>query len=210
MSRFKRGVMLMSSILVLALCGCFSVFLMASGYESLYGKSVPFVHTIDEVDLKPLSHAYDLDKAIPENDAIHGNYGKLVSMKLPGRAARLDIVAPMKNENTWLARANTLHMLIPEQPRNGNVGVALFYCRSGFRTIAPDTLPSSGANIFVDTDRSWRYVYRVTSTSVAPISSTYVLADGGDTSKLLIACQNEEQMNVYVEATLLSVQGIDS
>lgn len=209
--RLKRTLFVTGGILALAVCGVLSLFLVASGYESVYNRSLPFVHTVDKINLGAFEQSYNLNQAIVKDDKAYGTYGVPLTVKLPLRAARLDITQPLREQNgTWLARANTLHILVPEKPRNGSMGIGLIYCRSGFRTITASTLPAIGSNIFIDTDHSWRYVYKVTSTSVADASDNYVMADGGGTSKLLIGCYDEATAtNAYIEATLLSVQGID-
>lgn len=213
MRKVKSSFFLIGSIAVLAVCGGISLFLAASGYESLYNRSLPLVHTIDEVNLSAFDTSYDLHEAIVKDDdaVVYGNYGKPLTVKLPQREARLDVVKPLQEGSTWLSRASALHLLAPESPRNGAMGVAFMYCRAGFRTVTTGTLPKAGSNIFMDTDHSWRYVYKITSTAVSSASMPYVVADGGDTSKLLIVCYDESSKNnIYIEAALLSVQGIDS
>ena len=209
--RLKNVIFLTGSTLVFIACGTVSLFLVASGYESIYNRSLPFVHTVDKINLDAFEQSYDLSQAIVRDSKTYGTYGIPLTVKFPERAARLDITQPLREQNgTWLARANTLHLLVPEKPRGGSMGIALIYCRAGFRTITASTLPKIGGNIFIDTDHAWRYVYKVTSTNVADADAGYVMADGGDTAKLLVGCYDEASgTNAYIEATLLSVQGID-
>jgi hypothetical protein len=210
MKRFKKTLFIIGTIIIFAGCGVISAFLLASGYESIYNRSLPLVNTIDEVDLRAFGQAYNLDYAIPEGDKIYGNYGKPLTLKLPQRPSRLDLVQPIKDKQTWLARANTLHLLIPEEPRNGSMGLAIVYCRTGLRTLEANNLPAQGSNLFIDTDHSWRYVYKVTSTATAPASQNYIIADDGKTSKMVVACYDKQSgNNIYVETTLISVQGIE-
>lgn len=203
-------------IFVLGLCGAISTFLLASGYESLYNRSLPFVHTLDAVTVRPLDQTYDLQKGYTQsrdatNESIFGTFGKPITLKLPQRAKKLDIVMPIHpTSKEWLARADTLHLLAPQTARNGNLGVALMYCRSSFRTIDPHALPAEGSNLFMDTDQEWRYVYKVTSTATIPNGQRYVPADNRATSKLLIICDDRaEKISTIIEANLLSVQGLE-
>lgn len=209
--RLKKVVFWCGRGFVLLACGLVSVFLLMSGYESVYNRSLPFVHTLDPVNLSAFSDTYDLAVASFKSPKLYGNFGKPETLKLPERSLRLDIVAPLQQGNgAWLARQNTLHLLLPAQPRAGNIGIAFLYCRSSFRTLTDQTLPSVGSNIFMDTDHAWRYVYKVTNTKVVPDSAAYVIADTGANSKLVIDCNDAGQhVNVVVEANLLSVQGVD-
>jgi hypothetical protein len=197
-----RGVVLLTCLFI-------SVFLLMSGYESVYSRSLPFVHTIDPVNLQAYADSYNLTTASHLNSSLYGSFGRPINVKLPERNERLDIAPPIYN-NGWLARSNALHLLIPVPPRNGNIGTALLYCRSSFRTLNDQNLPSVGSNLFMDTDNAWRYVFKVTSAKVYADSVPYVASDNGTTSKLIISCNDTgAHSNVVVEANLLSVQGVD-
>ncbi len=196
-------------LLVLALCGLISAFLLMSGYESVYNRALPIVHTIAAVNLQAYDQSYDLRAASHLNDSLYGSFGRPINVKLPERNARLDIAPPIYNDG-WLARSNALHLLIPSPPRDGNIGTTLLYCRSSFRTLSDQNLPSVGGNILMDTDKAWRYVFKVTSAKVYPDNVPYVASDNGSLSKLIISCNDSAaHSNVVVEANLLSVQGVD-
>ena len=200
--------------LVFVVCGLLSVFLLASGYESLYSRSLPFIHTLDTSNLTSIQTSYDLETAFKntqerEDESIYGKFGAPTNLKLPGRSKKLDIVMPLRTDNQWLARADTLHLLTPAPARNGNLGIAVLYCRASFRTLQTNNLPAEGSNIFMDTDHDWRYVYKVTSTTTTAIDKPYVPADNGSNSRMLIICNQDSRLNVVIEASLLSVQGIE-
>lgn len=167
------------------------------------------MHTVDHVNMQAYVATYNLTEASHLHDSLYGSFGRPVNIKFPERVARLDVAAPLYNDG-WLARANTLHLLIPAQPRAGNIGTSLLYCRSSFRTLTDQNLPSLGSNILMDTDKGWRYVFKVTSAKVYADNVPYVATDTGATSKLIITCNDRSaHSNVVVEATLLSVQGVD-
>ena len=196
--------------IVFAICGGLSVFLVMSGYESVYNRSLPLVHTLDPVNLTAYRATFDLQQAARNDTALYGSFGKPTNVKLPERAARLDIGPAIYSNNQWLGRANGLHLLIPQQPRNGNIGMALLYCRSSFRTLNDQNLPQVGSNIFMDTDKDWRYVYKVTIAKVYSDKTPYITSDTGRGSRLVISCNDQAAgANVVVEATLLSVQGVE-
>lgn len=211
--RIKKALAWTSRILVLAACGAASAYLLMAGYESVYNKSLPIVHVLAPINMSAFNGVYDLQTAAKavKGNKVYGNFGKPQTVKLPDRALRLDVVSPLQQrKGEWLARSNTLHLLLPAPPRSGNIGIALLYCRSSFRTLDEQNLPTVGSNIFMDTDHDWRYVYKVTNAKAYPESEIYVPADTGETGKLIIDCNNSGQhRNVIVEASLLSVQGTD-
>ncbi|HYG83865.1 MAG TPA: hypothetical protein VD907_03235 [Verrucomicrobiae bacterium] len=209
--RFLKAVSLGSlRLLVFAACGVLSVFLIMSGYESIYNRSLPLVHTLDAVELQPFTGTYNLQDAAQLHPKKYGTYGKPKTIKLPGRSARLDIVPPLHTNSQWLARTNTMHLLLPENPRAGNIGVLFLYCRANIQTISQTNLPKIDSNIFVDTEHDWRYLYKVTHAGVTPLTEPQIVADNGTTGKMVIGCIDEAAKQlVTVEASLMSVQGIE-
>lgn len=206
----KKSLSRSARTIVFVACGLLSIFLLMSGYESVYNRSLPLVHTLDPVNLSAYSTTYDLQAAARNNPDLYGSFGKPTNIKLPERAARLDVGPAIYNNHQWLARANSLHLLIPQKPRSGNIGTVLLYCRSSFRTLSDQNLPSVGSNIFMDTDKDWRYVYKVNIAKVYSDKTPYITSDTGHGSRLVISCNDQATgANVVVEATLLSVQGVE-
>lgn len=210
--RIRRIFSRASVLIIFSVCGLVSTFLLASGYESMFNKSLPYVRTIEPINLTALSEGFNLSTAAKSDPKRYGIYGKPTTLKLPQQSLRLDIVPPLQDtDGTWLSRTSTMHLLTPSEPRKGSIGLALFYCRSSFRTINTLNVPADGTNIFMDTDTLWRYVYKVTSTSIGPETQEYILADSGDSGRLLISCSDAKtKRNLYIEAKLLSIQGISS
>ena len=63
----------------------------------------------------------------------------------------------------------------------------------------------------MDTDKVWRYVYKVTSAQIFDDDVPYVPSDTGTNSERIITCNDTgKHQNVMVEARLLSVQGVDN
>ena len=208
----RRRTWLLQAGRIVAYAGCsvVSVLLLLSGYESIFNRDLPLVHTLDSVDLRAVSQRYDLAKAAQPSNAMYGNFGKPQNLKLPERTMRMNIVPPVsQTDGKWLARTSTLHLLIARPPRNGNIGLALLYCRASFRTISQQNLPTDGDNIFMDTDKNWRYVYKVTSAKLVPADTSYIISDDGSAGKLAIVCNDQKSHTDFVvEATLLTVQGL--
>jgi hypothetical protein len=70
-------------------------------------------------------------------------------------------------------------------------------------------LPQQGENIFIDTDKNWRYIYRVSGAKVVPADQQYVVADDGQTGRLVIFCHDATiNADAVIEAALLTVQGV--
>ena len=199
-------------IVVFATCGLASVYILLSGYESIYVRPLPFVHTIATVDLSAFSQTYRLAASSGQGTKPYGYFGIPETITFPDHSLRLDIVPALRegNNGSWLARSDTLHLLIPAHPRNGDIGVTFLYCRSGFRTLSAQTLPSPGQNVFMGTNKGWQYVFRVTTSDVIPEQQPFVVSDDGTSAKLVIVCNDAaHKTDDVVVATVLSVQGVE-
>jgi hypothetical protein len=206
----KRYFFAWGRLFVFVGCAAVSVFVLLSGYESIYNRSVPFVHTLDRVELAAFASSYDLKSAANPSQKLYGNFGKPVTVKMPASSLRLNVTAPIEENQAWLARANSLHLLVTKPPRSGNIGMALMYCRSSYRTVDARDLPKQGQNIFIDTDEDWRYVYRVTNANTYADNKPYIPSDDGSRGKLIIACDDTSlHITNIIEADLLSVQGVE-
>ncbi len=224
MNRLRKYLIVFFRYGVMAGCAVVSVFVLSSGYESVYSRSLPYVHTVDPVDLTTVAAASDLDlqraelEKAPTDPKRYGQFGKPTVLKMPGNQAnqanlRLDIAEPIPQGGGWLARSTALHAVLPRPAKNGDISLLTLYCRSSFRTINSQSLPAAGANIFVDTDQKWRYVYKVTAARDYRQQDRYVLTSsqsGQQQGKLLIACNDSaKQVTQVIEADLLSVQGAE-
>lgn len=194
-------------------CGCISLFILASGYESIYNRSLPFVHTLAKVNLSVLGQTYPLRNSATITPSRYGEFGKPSTLTIPGESSshRLSIVAPISEGSNWLARASAMHLLLPRRPLNGNLSTAILYCRASFRTVSAGSLPAPGSNIFIDTDQNWRYVYKVTLAKT--YASTYPYEptgyDATTKGRLVIFCNDTAHAaNDVIEGDLISVQGI--
>jgi len=208
--RVRRYFFAWGRLFVFVSCAAVSAFVLLSGYESIFNRSMPFVHTLDKVQLSTFTSSYDLRAAAEPANKMYGNFGKPVTVKLPASSLRLNVAAPIQENTAWLARASSLHLLITKPPRSGNIGMALMYCRSSFRTVDAQNLPKQGQNIFMDTDQDWRYVYKVNNVGTYDDSHPYIPTDDGTRGKLVISCDDTSRhISNIIEADLLSVQGVE-
>ena len=208
--RLRNIALTLGRLLIYGGCGVASLYILASGYESIYNKALPLVNTLASVNLSALTTPYNLIDAQPKPSS-YGQFGKPVTLAIPAASGvqRLSIVAPINDHGTWLARTSTMHVLIPTKPLNGNISTMLLYCRGGFRTISADTLPAVGSNLFVDTDQNWRYVYKISSSKAFETSYPYIPSETANSKgKLIIFCNdNDNKANDVIEADILAVQG---
>lgn len=193
--------------LIMAFCGLLTLYIFASSYETTFNRPLPFIEAVSAVDLQPVARALQPYTPALQNDV--GNYGKPQYLKLPSQAIRMTMAPAISNgDHRFLARASTAHYALTSAPKNGNIGDVVAYYRKSWRTDDQPQLVKVGDNIFVDTDRGWRYFYRVDDAKVLDTAATYIARDGS-VSQLILAAVDAQHKTTYVaHAQLVNVQNI--
>ncbi len=193
--------------MVMTACALISVFVLASAYESVFDKPVAFVDTIQAVNMSAFEQSFNLVQSANDSSSEFGAFGQPVVLKLPSSSVRLNVVPAIVSGNSFLAQTSTLQLVVTAPPNAGNIGTAFLYCRSSFRTISDQNVPSAGQNIFMDTKSGWRYIYKITSVGLYPQTRPFVPADPGGSSVVIDANDAKAGTNLIITGTLLSVQG---
>jgi hypothetical protein len=187
------------------LCGLISLFVFASSYETTFNYDLPVVDGVTTVRLQPLQRILTAAQA---GQADVGNYGKPQQLKLPSSNVRLVLAPAISRHGTWLARANTAHYSLLTPSHNGTIGNTFLYFRKSWRTDNEPEKLAQGDNIFLDTDRDWRYFYRVDNVKAMREADLYVMRDT-PASQLVLAAVDPGRDTVYVaQASLVNVQSV--
>lgn len=198
-------------LVVFAACGAASVFIMASSYETAFGKDLPYINAVNPVDLSfvaPIPTGILVQGGITAKQTdskYEGTYGAPSIFKSSKSAARVAIAPPLQTGTAWLARASTAHYLVTSPAKGANIGDLLIYMRGGATTIADPTSLTSTDNIFIDTKRGWRYLYRVDEAIAVGNNITYVMAKSAK-PRLYTIVETADKQHFVVAATLINVQ----
>jgi hypothetical protein len=192
---------------IMSLCGTVTLYIFASSYSTTFNRALPMVDAVGTVNIRPLDRF--LQNYAPGLQPNVGNYGKPQYMKLPAQNVRMLLAPALKDNNQFVARANAGHYALTSQPKNGNFGDALIYYRKSWRTNDRPESAKIGDNIFIDTDRGWRYFYRIDEVKTTALSSDYV-ARGAQSNQLLVAAvDSQSNGNITIaHAALVNVQNV--
>lgn len=195
---------------VFAVCGALTVFILASSYETAFGKDLPYVSAVQPFDLTmlvpqpaPLADPASIG-ANQTNTKYEGTYGTPSDFKSSRSAVRLAIAPPLYAEGQWLSRASVAHYLITSPAKGANIGNMVIYLRGGPTTIPDAQNFKAGDNFFVDTKRDWRYLYKVDE-AVTISSLKYAMSEAAK-PRLFVVVQSPQMPAVVVAATLVNVQ----
>ncbi len=194
------------SYVSMALCGALTVYIFAASFETVFNRNLPVVGAVSSVDLAPAKRLLAGYKSFNQNDV--GNYGRPQYLKLPNQDVKMVLAPIIEVNSNILARANTAHFALTSAPKNGNLGDAVAYYRKSWRTNDHPEQTQVGDNIFIDTDRDWRYFYRVVTIKRISTQETYV-AQNSSTSQLSLIASDEGSGALYIaQASLVNVQNV--
>lgn len=188
--------------------GCFllSAFIFANAYEIAFTRDVPFVNAINTVDTGPLKRYTAAPLAV--SSAI-GHFGVPTTLRLPLHNKRIPLVegrsARHPSDGAYLARASSGHFLLVSEPKDSYFGDVIVYLRRSYRTLDAQTL-SVGDNIFIDTDRDWRYVFRITDFVRLDTGQQFIMQDDETPTLTLYAYDEDSASAAIYSASLINLQ----
>lgn len=147
----------------------FTCFMFLNCAEILLGVDISYVSAINTVHADRVITGADVYSSQAQDD-----FGQPESLKIPQHNIKLEVLQGSQSTNGWLARSNKAHYLYASTPSNNSEHIVL-YTHSNWRTIARPQEIAVGDNIFVETDREWRMMFRVTNHYVITTSAGYVL-----------------------------------
>lgn len=191
-------------------CLIVTLFIAANSYEIASGRDIPFLGSVQAVNLSPVTPT--LGKQSTNNlldKGREGDFGRpdALRMLIDKKPLRVVLAPGIKNDSKWLARANTSHVLYATESKAGNAGDMVIYMKKSWRTIPNPELISKGTNMFIDTSTGWRYMFRVQEIRHTG-ESQFVIPEARDTQLILTIDQDNGQFYV-VRGQFVSLQKVD-
>lgn len=132
-----------------------------------------------------------------------GDYGKPVSLLLPNINRKIEIVPAVVNDNYLLSRPNNVHFLTKVN-ESGYVDGIFLYVKQSWRTIPDAEDLDAEGNIYIDTNREWRYVFAVDEIIQGRIND-YKLPESRNTQLLLMIKDQNNNETYLLRATYRTI-----
>ena len=197
--------------LVYGACFFGTGFVIANSYEIASGKDLPFLTSIQEVNLKPLNPTlsrYTKDELLKESK--EGNFGTPETLRVvvDGKPLRTVIAPGIADGSHWLARANTSHLLYLGDSKSGNSADMLVYLAQSWRTIPHPEKIAKDSNMFVDTNTGWRYMFRVDEVQRIDVSAQIVVPEVRTTQVFLAIGAPGDNQILLIRGQFMSLLNI--
>ncbi len=187
MKLIKKLISLSLVGVVLILCLMISVVVYANSAEIFSKKDIVFANALTSYPELPIAekHLFVLPNSDPNlSGNLIGDFGKPISLNIPSIRRKLEIVPAIVRENTLLVRPNNGHFLVRFDEKA--VKDFLIYLNKSWRTLPSPEDIKRDTNLYIDTNRKWRYVFKIEEIVSLTEDSIFVIPDNKTTNLILI------------------------
>ena len=193
-----------------SLSGLATVFILANAFAISFNYYLPFIYAVGPVDLEPLSRYADQQSEsvdAPYRDTHLGNFGEPQLLRIPSMNHRLPLVQAIYSSanNSWLSRAHSGHFMVVTESKNGYIGDTIVYMRRNYRTIPSPSELTIESNIVIDTDKGWRYVFRINEIATDQ-RHDFIIRGQENPTLILYIFDQDSQRYIIASATLINLQ----
>jgi hypothetical protein len=183
-----------------------TVFIISNGFELATNHDIPFAQSLAPVPLTAFASANHV-KTIGVTTS--GSYGTPQYLKLSSQSTKLPLVPAIRDtDGTFLSRAAGGHVLTLSNGEDGQIGNTAVYLREGWRTLPNTDELKLGANIFLDTDRDWRYMFKVSQKTAISPSSPFIVPTGSKPHLVLVLSADDGSRLDIVVGDFVNIQNI--
>lgn len=178
----------------------FTVVIFSNSYEIVLERDLPYTYSVKTFyGSEYLSQSTYQEITIDQQNKLTSNYGNPKIVKFPGINARLELVKPILSQEKYLVRTNKAHYMMDE---SGNI---VIYMLKSFQTIEDIDGLKTGDNIFLDSDKGWRYVYRIDELTTSSLESNIILPTSENPQLLVIIEDTKSGINYTLRCEYLTV-----
>lgn len=184
-----------------------SVYVFANGFELATNINIPYALAIEPVSIEQLVKLNRSTAVMNDPTLSIGNFGEPKYLKVASQTTKLALIQSVLENEQYLARASTGHFIYLAPAKSGNLGTTLVYVRQSWRTIGNPENIAVGSNLFIDTNKDWRYMYRVSDTITTDVNNQYLLPDSQKPQIMLLLLGQDGSERIVV-ADFVNLQNI--
>lgn len=185
-----------------------SAFVFVNGFELATNIDVPYAFAIEPVTVHELIDTNRSSEIVAQPTAGIGNFGEPKYLKLASQTTKLALVPAVLTDDGYLARASVGHFAYLGKAKNGNLGNTLIYVRTSWRSVGEPEQILGGTNVFIDTNKDWRYMYRVSDVVELPVGTPYIVPDSTKPHICLAFVSDDNTLVRIVVADFVNLQNI--
>ena len=189
-----------------------SMIIFLNSYELFFNQDLDYAWAITTTQAKSHFSASDNSFKVEKEPNLSGdpigNYGRITNLIVPGIGKRLEILPGLENNKGWLSRSNKAQYFISRSNDKEELKYIVFYLNKSWRTIDAPELIAAGDNLFIDTDRQWRYSFRVDEVGTLPLGVSLIVSETKNTGVVLLIEDPKTQKSYYARGEFLTILNI--
>lgn len=196
---FNRLFGFLFTLSILSTCIVFTGYVYANSYEVLFNKDLTYSSAIEEFHAVNLLQGIRLESRGVEinlSGNVVGDYGKPEVINFSSLNKRISMIPAIVTDSQWMTRSNNGHFFVTYK-ENKDLESIVVYMRKSWRTIETPENLAVGQNIFIDTNKDWRYMFRIEDVVALDMESKYVISDK-DVTQLVVLIEAPEESLVYL------------
>lgn len=187
----------------------FSSYVYASSYELIFNHDLPVAGALTHFKLSDVMKKVSLGRSSlgEQLDAYIGDQGEPQELRIPKSDSRIFLLpALVEKDGQFLIRANSGHFVFTSKAKNGQLGNLVVYLKRDWRSLPQTATFGVDDNLFIDTKKEWRYMYRITD-SVKGVDARNYVAQEITRPSLIVIVESNNDIELY-RAELSSLQSI--
>ncbi len=184
----KRLPILFANIITLI----FTVIIFSNSMEIIFEVDIPYAYSVKAfTGSNYLNDSNYYSLTANQQNKLTANYGNPKIIKFPSINKKLELMNPIVKDGKYLVRTNKAHQILDQK---GNI---VIYLLKSWQTIDNLQEISEGNNVFLDSDKGWRYVYRIDEVSQMSVNSNIVMPNS-ENPQLLIIVEDRKNLTNYI------------
>lgn len=170
----------------------FTLVIFLNSAEIVLEVDIPYAYSLKKFEgSKHLDNTKLKRGEINEKSSLMQNYGDPNLIKFPSINKKLEVLKSIYNNGSYLVRTNKAHHLFDDK------GNAIIYLHKSWQTVEDISKITIGENLYLDSDKGWRYVYRIEDLGIIDIDSTIVLPESEE-PQLLVIIEDLKERKIYL------------
>jgi hypothetical protein len=201
----KKYFSLLTKFVTVVACSLISLFIYLNVFEKVSLLDLPYVNSVTKTEIPSVIYQVRYGINIDEETAKYGFYGKPLVIRVPMHNYSLSIGEEKKHSNYWIVSNGVGSYHIFEESQGGNIGRLVVFAAPKSGLLAVADILTEGNRIVIDTDKGWRYNYRVISRQFVSTKTPYLLSSSEIPQLIVVRDRNYDEATLII-ANLLSVE----
>jgi hypothetical protein len=178
-----------------------TAYILLSAYAIIFVQPLPFINAIARAESTDLitstakSDGAIIAFSIPKG--VNQNNENLQLLKIPKNNTRLNLTKGIVKDNSWFIKPDDGHYLFLINQKTNTLNDILIYTNRDWRTISnPDSI-LVGDNMFIQTDTSFQYLFRIIDKKTVSLKGNYI-PDTSTTLGMILIIQDDTNKSASI------------